>query len=97
MEQARQHWQSVGYKNSVLASTVVDELNKPFKCAASATESCNCPGTTWLGLANRPDNKMKIETFEEMREWRTLSKVSDGWVQCSPADFDSDPMPGVEK
>lgn len=97
MEQARQHWQSVGYKNSVLAGTVVDENNKPFKCASSGSESCNCPGTTWLGLANRPDNKMKIETFEEMREWRTLSKVSDGWIQCSAADFDSDPMPGADK
>ena len=57
LEQARQHWQSAGYKNSVLAATVVNENNKPFKCASSGSESCNCPGTTWLGLANRPDNK----------------------------------------
>ena len=57
LEQARQHWQSVGYKNSVLAATVVNENNKPFKCASTGAESCNCPGTTWMGLANRPDNK----------------------------------------
>lgn len=97
MEQARQHWQSVGYKNTALAASVVNEKNKPFKCASGASEACNCPGTTWLGLAVRPDNKAKIESFEEMREWRTASKQSEGWVQCSASDFDSDPMQGVDK
>lgn len=63
IEQAREHWQTTGYKNTVLAGSIVDEDNKPFKCAASSSESCNCPGTTWIGLAVRPDNKAKIETF----------------------------------
>jgi len=80
-----------------LAASIVDENNKPFKCASNGGESCNCPGTTWIGLSMRPDNKQKIETFDEMREWRTISKVSDAWIQCSAAEFDADPMPGVDK
>lgn len=32
-----------------------------------------------------------------MREWRTFQKESEGWVQCSSADFDSDPLPGYDK
>merc|ERR1712222_49302 len=71
--------------------------NAPFKCAEKANESCKCPGTMWFGVSTRPDNKAKIETFEEMREWKTVSQETDDWQSCSAVDFGSDPMPGFDK
>jgi hypothetical protein len=56
-----------------------------------------CPGTLWFGLATRPDNGAKIETFEDMREWRTLSADSEDWQSCSVIEFGSDPLPGFDK
>jgi hypothetical protein len=56
-----------------------------------------CPGTLWFGLAVRPDNGAKIETFDEMREWRSISAESSDWQTCSEAEFGTDPLPGVEK
>jgi len=79
MAQARDHWQNVGYKSTALAATTEYKDNLPFKCAGSAAESCMCPGTLWFGLANRPDKGAKIETFDELREWRTLSADSEDW------------------
>lgn len=87
----------MGYKNPVYAASLVDADNKPFKCAEKANESCKCPGTMWFGTATRPDNKAKIETFEEMREWKTVSQETDDWQSCSAVDFGSDPMPGFDK
>lgn len=56
-----------------------------------------CPGTLWFGPSVRPDNGAKIDTFEEMREWRTLSAESEDWQSCSAVEFGSDPMPGTDK
>lgn len=80
-----------------MANSVVDKDNIPFKCAATARDSCMCPGTLWFGAATRPDNGAKIETFEEMREWRTVSADSDDWQSCSAIEFGSDPLPDVDK
>lgn len=87
----------MGYKNPVYAASVTDKDNKPFKCASKANESCKCPGTMWFGLASRPDTKAKIESFEEMREWKTVAQETDDWMSCSAVDFGSDPMPGADK
>ena len=97
LQQAREHWRSVGYKNPVYVASVTDKDNKPFKCASKANESCKCPGTMWFGLSTRPDTKAKIETFDEMREWKTVSQETDDWMSCSAVDFGSDPMPGQDK
>ena len=97
IEQAKAHWRKGGYRNPVYAASLVDKDNKPFKCAEKANESCKCPGTMWFGVATRPDNKAKIETFEEMREWKTVSQETDDWQSCSAVDFGSDPMPGFDK
>lgn len=51
----------------------------------------------WFGLSSRPDTKAKIETFDEMREWKTVSQETDDWMSCSAVDFGSDPMPGQDK
>jgi hypothetical protein len=99
LEQAKEHWQTTGYKNSALAASI-EEGNKPYKCAEEAEGSdlsCNCPGTVHIGPRVRPDSKQAITTFDEMREWRTMSKESDGWVQCGGAEFDADPAPGQPK
>jgi len=80
-----------------MAASIIDKYNKPFKCANSSSESCKCPGTTWIGIASRPDNKQKIDSFDEMREWKTHSKISEGWVQCTEAEFDIDPLPAKDK
>lgn len=96
LEQAKEHWQTTGYKNSALAATIEDG-NKPFKCADSADINCNCPGTVHIGPKNRPDSKQPITTFDEMREWRTMQKESDGWITCRGSEFDTDPDPGHEK
>jgi len=76
----------------------IEEGNKPYKCAGDDGEtSCNCPGTVYIGPKVRPDSKQPITTFDEMREWRTMSKESDGWVQCQGSEFDADPAPGASK
>jgi hypothetical protein len=93
----REHWQNIGYKNTAMAQSVIDKDNLPFRCAKSGTDSCMCPGTLWFGISVRPDNGAKIDTFEEMREWRTLSAESDDWQTCSAIEFGTDPMPGVDK
>ena len=95
--QAKEHWKGVGYKNPVYADSVVDKDNKPFKCAAKANESCKCPGTMWFGVAVRPDTKGPVETFDEMREWKTVSQETDDWQSCNAVDFGSDPLPGLDK
>lgn len=51
----------------------------------------------WFGLQVRPDNGAKIESFEEMREWRTVGAESDDWQSCSVVEFGSDPQPGADK
>lgn len=97
IEQAKAHWRKGGYKNPIYTASLTDKDNKPFKCAAKANESCKCPGTMWFGLATRPDTKTKIDTFEEMREWKTVSQETDDWQSCSAIDFGSDPMVGYDK
>jgi len=97
LSQARDHWQSVGYKSTTLSATVKDEENVPFQCGKGPSDSCQCPGMLWFGLQTRPDNGAKIETFDEMREWRTIGAESDDWQTCSVVEFGSDPMPGVDK
>lgn len=32
-----------------------------------------------------------------MREWKTHSKISEGWVQCTEAEFAIDPLPAKDK
>jgi len=95
--QAKEHWKASGYKNPVYAASIVDKDNEPFKCASKANESCKCPGTMWFGSAVRPDTKNAIETFDEMREWKTVSQETDDWQSCNAIDFGSDPMPGMDK
>ena len=79
------------------ANSIVDKDNEPFKCASKSNESCKCPGTMWFGTAVRPDTKASIETFDEMREWKTVSQETDDWQSCNAIDFGSDPMPGMDK
>lgn len=95
--QAKEHWKNSGYKNPVYAASITDEDNKPFKCATKSNESCKCPGTMWFGPSVRADTKAPIETFEEMREWKTVSQETDDWQSCNAIDFGSDPAPGMDK
>lgn len=97
LQQTREHWTNGGYKNTAFVKSIDDKDNEPFKCASNGAESCLCPGTLWFGLATRPDNGAHIESFDEMREWRTLSSESDDWQACSMVEFGSDPLPGAEK
>ena len=95
--QAKEHWKNAGYKNPVYAASITDDDNKPFKCASKSNESCKCPGTMWFGPSVRQDTKAPIETFEEMREWKTVSQETDDWQSCNAIDFGSDPAPGMDK
>ena len=97
VQNAKEHWKNTGYKNSVYQESIVDKDNKPFKCASKANESCKCPGTIWYGVSTRPDSMAPVETFDEMREWKTVSIETDGWQSCSTNDFGTDPMPGIDK
>lgn len=97
MRQAREHWQTVGYKDLELAASIVDPDNEPWQCATAPSGSCLCPGVMWFGLAVRPDNEANIETFDEFREWRTIAIEKEGWQTCSVAEFGADPGPGRPK
>jgi hypothetical protein len=51
----------------------------------------------YMGPLNRPDNGEPIKKFDEMRFWKTASKVVDDWTMCSSQGMGSDPWPEATK
>jgi hypothetical protein len=74
-----------------------DTTKNAWKCGEGAKQSCKCHGTLWYGATKRPDNKKPIESWNDMRMWKTLSKESEEWMSCTDANFGSDPWPEQEK
>jgi hypothetical protein len=74
-----------------------DTTKTAWKCGAGAKQSCKCHGTLWYGATKRPDDKKPIETWEQLRQWKTLHKESEEWQSCTDANFGSDPWPEQEK
>jgi hypothetical protein len=56
-----------------------DTTKTAWKCGAGAKQSCKCHGTLWYGATKRPDDKKPIETWEQLRQWKTLHKESEEW------------------
>ena len=74
-----------GHKEGRFASP---DYGIPLFCADKETTTCKCPGTVWLGLKNRLDNGQRIKTWEEFRQWKTLSKTKpQEFIQCSKREF----------
>jgi hypothetical protein len=74
-----------------------DSTKAAWKCGAGAKQSCKCHGTLWYGATKRPDDKKPIETWEDLRQWKTLTKETEEWQSCTDANFGSDPWPDQEK
>jgi hypothetical protein len=74
-----------------------DTTKKAWKCGEGAKQSCKCHGTLWYGPSVRPDDKKPIDTWDKMREWKTVTKESEEWMSCTDANFGSDPWPEQQK
>jgi hypothetical protein len=70
-----------------------DTKKKAWKCGEGATSQCKCHGTLWYGPTIAPDSKKPLDTWEKMREWKTLTKESEEWMSCTDSNFGSDPWP----
>ena len=46
-----------------------------------------------MGPKNRPDNNEPIQSFDEMRYWKTIVKETDDWTMCSAKGMGGDPWP----
>ena len=58
--------------------------------------SCGCSGRLWMGAVRDPLTNKRLDTFESLREWKTVSKdtSNEDWTDCSLASFGADPHPG---
>lgn len=73
---------------------------RAWKCGTGARTSCKCSGVLWYGPTIRPDDKdgnKKIDTWEDLRQWKTLEKDSEEWMNCNQEEFGGDPWPNQEK
>jgi len=97
LKQARKHYMEIGYKQSHFSEKMKDTSKSAWKCGEGAKQSCKCHGTLWYGATVAPDDKKPIDTWEKMREWKTLSKESEEWMSCTDASFGGDPWADQEK
>jgi hypothetical protein len=75
-----------------------EATKKAWKCGEGAKQTCKCHGTLWYGATVRPDDKKPIDTWEDLRQWKTLTKESEEWQSCTDANFGGvDPWPEQEK
>jgi len=74
-----------------------DTAKAAWKCGEGAKQSCKCHGTLWYGATVAPDDKKPIDTWDKMREWKTIQKESEEWMSCTDANFGGDPWPDQEK
>lgn len=86
----------IGFKDPSFVSER-DEYHEPWFCGATEYSNCMCEGTMYMGPLTRPDNGEEIKTFDDMRNWKTLTKETDNWTMCSAKDFGSDPWPDQQK
>jgi len=50
-----------------------------------------------MGLLNANDTGDRLETFNDLRKWKTAGKKSSDFVWCNPTDFGGDFWPGAPK
>ena len=97
IKQAREHYRTLGFGQAHFNEIMKDTTKSAWKCGEGAKQSCKCHGTLWYGATVRPDDKKPIETWESMRQWKTVKKESEEWMSCTDANFGSDPWPEQEK
>jgi len=51
----------------------------------------------WYGATVQPDDKKPIDTWDSLRQWKSLTKDSEEWLSCTDAEFGGDPWPEQEK
>lgn len=86
----------LGYKDPSFVSGR-DQYTEPWFCGATEYTNCQCQGTMYMGAKNRPDNGAPIKTFDEMRQWRTITKETDDWTMCDTKGMGGDPWPDAGK
>lgn len=99
-EMAREQYVDYGYKQKN-RSIEVPTWDQISLCGDTPRSSCKCPGTIHYGFLESPDNNATIKNFDEMREWQTWEKISEGkeWTTCTHADFGlrEEPWPEQKK
>lgn len=71
--------------------------DKPFVCSDHTDGSCKCNGMAWYGLLNDKLSGKRIEDFNSLRNWNTISKSANGTVVCNTETFGQDPHSGLDK
>lgn len=77
IKQARDHFTKTGYSQAHFSEKMKDTTKTAWKCGAGAKQSCKCHGTLWYGATKRPDDKKPIETWDQLRQWKTVTKESE--------------------
>ena len=97
VKQAREHYRTLGFGQAHFNEPMKDTTKKAWKCGTGAKQSCKCHGTLWYGATKRPDDKKPIDSWDDLKQWKTLTKESEEWMSCTDANFGSDPWPEQEK
>jgi hypothetical protein len=96
---ARDHYADYGYKEG--RTVEVPSWDKLWLCGDTPRSSCKCKGNIHYGQLQAPDNNSTLATFDEMREWETWAKRSEGyeWTTCKHDEFGltEEPNKGTQK
>ena len=100
---SRDNYTNYGYKEKV--NVAPDYWDEPWFCGDIDPEqpyyslSCGCSGRLWMGPVKDQLSGSRLDTFNEMRNWKSVSKDTskEDWTDCSVAAFGSDPWPGQKK
>jgi hypothetical protein len=93
---AKRNWTEYGYALTPPAQAAQLANNEPGYCidgdyeTGSTSNTCQCgSGKMWFGLKYRADNGSRIQTFEELREFKTASRADTGqYLSCSSKEFE---------
>jgi len=90
---AAEHYVDYGYKedNRSIAVPTWDEIWYGGLTDDFNQAEVNCHGKIHWGYANNPLDGSELKTFEEMRDYKTYTKESQGgWVWCDHHEFGTD-------
>lgn len=67
-------WAKEGWNIPEHEKAMKETEKKAYKLGKGANGTGKCIGTLWMGATKRPDNGKDIETWEDMRLFKTLTK-----------------------
>lgn len=74
-----------------------DDARDPYNVEKSYTDTCTCIGYIVTGYQYNPITNERLESFEEMREWKTENHPINGTEYVVDPQIPEDPFPKVDK